>query len=155
MDYFAGLDISMDESHVCVLDREGEVIYEGKTASTAQAIAVELAKAPSCGRIVFETGPNGPDLVPRAQPARPSRGLCRSLPAMLAPDNLPGADIINRLRIEWRQVQLAASLANIVINLSADQEFVWLENRPSVCAGYVHFGRSRADWRCRSDRRSP
>jgi hypothetical protein len=23
MDYFAGLDISMDETHVCVLDREG------------------------------------------------------------------------------------------------------------------------------------
>jgi transposase len=26
MDYFAGLDISMDETHVCVLDREGEVV---------------------------------------------------------------------------------------------------------------------------------
>ena len=24
MDYFAGLDISMDETHVCVLDREGK-----------------------------------------------------------------------------------------------------------------------------------
>ena len=28
MDYFAGLDISMDETHVCVLDREGVVVYE-------------------------------------------------------------------------------------------------------------------------------
>ncbi len=44
MDYFAGLDISMDETHVCVLDREGGVVHEGKTASTAAAIAVELAK---------------------------------------------------------------------------------------------------------------
>ena len=35
MDYFAGLDISMDETHVCVLDREGVVVYESKTASTA------------------------------------------------------------------------------------------------------------------------
>src|SRR3984957_17499374 len=26
MDYFAGLDISMDETHVCVLDREGVVV---------------------------------------------------------------------------------------------------------------------------------
>ena len=34
MDYFAGLDISMDETHVCVLDREGAVAYEGKTTST-------------------------------------------------------------------------------------------------------------------------
>src|SRR5271155_2145987 len=56
MDYFAGLDISMDETHVCVLDREGVVVRESKTVSTAQAIADELMKAPSCSRIVFETG---------------------------------------------------------------------------------------------------
>jgi transposase len=62
MDYFAGLDISMDETHLCVLDREGEVIYESRTTSTAQAIANELAKAPSCLRIVFETGRMAPIL---------------------------------------------------------------------------------------------
>ena len=56
MDYFAGLDISMDESHVCLLDREGVVVHETMTASMAQAIADELARAPSCRRIVFETG---------------------------------------------------------------------------------------------------
>jgi transposase len=55
MEYFAGLDISMDETHVCVLDREGVVVRESKAASTA-AIAGELAKAPGCRRIVFETG---------------------------------------------------------------------------------------------------
>ena len=44
MDYFAGLDISMDETHVCVLDREGGVVHEGKTASTAAAIADESRK---------------------------------------------------------------------------------------------------------------
>jgi hypothetical protein len=32
MDYFAGLDISMDETHVCVLDREGVVVRESKTS---------------------------------------------------------------------------------------------------------------------------
>ena len=62
MDYFAGLDISMDETHVCVVDREGVVVHESKTASTAAAIAVELAKAPSCRRIVFETGRMAPIL---------------------------------------------------------------------------------------------
>ena len=56
MDYFAGLDISMDETHVCVLDREGMVVRESKAELTAQAVANELAKAPSCRRIVFETG---------------------------------------------------------------------------------------------------
>src|ERR1700678_2724655 len=62
MDYFAGLDISMDETHVCVLDREGVVVRESKTESTAQAIAGELSKAPSCCRIVFETGRMAPIL---------------------------------------------------------------------------------------------
>ena len=36
MDYFAGLDISMDETHVCVLDREGMVARESKTADSAR-----------------------------------------------------------------------------------------------------------------------
>src|SRR5271170_3329459 len=62
MDYFAGLDISMDETHVCVLDREGVVVHESKTASTAEAIAGTLLKAPSCRRIVFETGRMAPIL---------------------------------------------------------------------------------------------
>jgi transposase len=62
MDYFAGLDISMDETHVCVLDREGVVVRESKTASTAQSITDELAKAPACRRIVFETGRMAPIL---------------------------------------------------------------------------------------------
>ena len=56
------LDISMDETHVCVLDREGVVVHGSKTASTAEAIADELAKAPICRRIVFETGRMAPIL---------------------------------------------------------------------------------------------
>src|ERR1700727_2536631 len=62
MDYFAGLDISMEETHVGVLDREGVVGYESKSESTAAAIAIELSKAPSCRRIVFETGRMAPIL---------------------------------------------------------------------------------------------
>ena len=54
--------ISMDETHVCVLDREGVVVRESKTASTAEAISAELSKAPSCRRIVFETGRMAPIL---------------------------------------------------------------------------------------------
>ena len=52
----------MDETHVCVLDREGVVVRESKTESTAEAIAGELSKAPSCRRIVFETGRMAPIL---------------------------------------------------------------------------------------------
>jgi transposase len=49
----AGLDISMEETHVCVVDREGVVVHEGKSASTAEALAKELTKAPTYRR---ETG---------------------------------------------------------------------------------------------------
>jgi transposase len=38
------------------------IVHESKTASTAQAIADELAKAPSCRRVVFETGRMAPIL---------------------------------------------------------------------------------------------
>jgi transposase len=65
MDYFAGLDISMDETHVCVVDRDGAVVYECKSASTAEAIADTLSRAPSCSRIVFETGRMAPILFHR------------------------------------------------------------------------------------------
>jgi transposase len=60
--YFAGLDISVKETHLSVVDREGVVVYEGKSASMAEAIADELVKAPSCSRIVFETGRMAPIL---------------------------------------------------------------------------------------------
>jgi transposase len=62
MEYFAGLDISMEETRVCVLDRESAVVHEGKSASMTEAIAAELVKAPSCRRIVFETGRMAPIL---------------------------------------------------------------------------------------------
>jgi transposase len=62
MQYFAGLDVSMEETHVCVLDRDGVVIHEAKAASTSAAIMDELARAPSCRRIVFETGRMAPML---------------------------------------------------------------------------------------------
>ena len=61
MDYFAGLDISMDETHVCVLDREGAVVYEGKTASMARDRR-RAGEGPGCRRIVFETGRMAPIL---------------------------------------------------------------------------------------------
>jgi hypothetical protein len=31
MEYFAGLDVSMEETHLCVVDRDGKVILEART----------------------------------------------------------------------------------------------------------------------------
>ena len=62
MEYFAGLDISMNETHICVVDRNGKVALEAKAPSSPGAIAAELAKAPVTKRIVFETGRMAPAL---------------------------------------------------------------------------------------------
>ena len=45
MDYFAGL-ISMDETHVCVVDREGAVVHETGNGETWTTVRVpEMARA--------------------------------------------------------------------------------------------------------------
>ena len=62
MEYFAGLDVSMKETHVCVVDGEGEVVPETMTTTLPDAIAAALAKAPSCQRVVLETGRMAPTL---------------------------------------------------------------------------------------------
>jgi transposase len=42
MEYFAGLDISMAETHVCVMTENGVVIHNAKVPSTPADIAAEL-----------------------------------------------------------------------------------------------------------------
>ena len=87
MDYFAGLDISMDETHVCVLDREGVLVRESKTASTAEAIAGELAKAPTLSSHCVRDRTHGADPFSRIEPAWSPSGLRRE------PAGLPGAQV--------------------------------------------------------------
>ena len=62
MEHFAGLDVSMAETHVCVMTRNGAVIHNAKVLSTPADIAAELAQVPACQRIVFETGRMAPML---------------------------------------------------------------------------------------------
>ena len=87
MDYFAGLDISMDETHICVLDREGVVVRESKAASTAEAIAVEIVESAKLSSDRLRDGANGADPVSRVKPARLPRDLRRE------PAGLPGAQV--------------------------------------------------------------
>ena len=56
MEYVAGLDISMKDTHICVMDRDGRIVLEAKAVTSPAAIAAELAKAPAPQRIIFETG---------------------------------------------------------------------------------------------------
>lgn len=62
MEYFAGLDVSMEETHICVLDRDGTLIREGKARSSPGAINDFLSAGPTCTGVVFETGRMAPML---------------------------------------------------------------------------------------------
>ena len=84
MDYFACLDISMDETHVAFSTAKHIDQFRREQAeSTAQAVANELAKAPSCRRIVFETGQTEPILFHGLSQLDAVRGL-RGEPAGLS-----------------------------------------------------------------------
>jgi transposase len=50
MEYFAGLGVSMEETHVCVVDRDGKIILEARTPTAPKTIAAALAKGPPVER---------------------------------------------------------------------------------------------------------
>ncbi len=57
MDQFVGLDISMEDTSVCVVNQLGQVTYEGVVATKPEAIAKVLrAKGALAIKILFETG---------------------------------------------------------------------------------------------------
>ena len=58
MEQYVGLDVSQEQTSVCVVDGSGKVIWEGKCASTPEAIAATLrTRAPEAVRIGLESGP--------------------------------------------------------------------------------------------------
>lgn len=59
MKHFVGLDVSMKETAVCVVDEAGQRIWESSVPSTADAIAsIIRSKAPDLVRAAMETGPH-------------------------------------------------------------------------------------------------
>jgi transposase len=58
MDHFAGLDVSVKETSVCILDDAGKIVKEAKVASEPQALLEVLANpAYRFKRIGLEAGP--------------------------------------------------------------------------------------------------
>ena len=57
MELFVGLDVSQDESSACVTDGVGKIFWQGRCASTPEAIAAtRTARAPGAVRVGLETG---------------------------------------------------------------------------------------------------
>ncbi len=59
---YAGLDVSDKQSHICLVDGAGEVLWRGRCATDPDVIAKTLAKhtaklAAVLSRAVLETGP--------------------------------------------------------------------------------------------------
>lgn len=55
---YVGLDVSMEETSVCVLDESGSAVWEGKVVSEPDAIVRALCRhAPEARKVGLETGP--------------------------------------------------------------------------------------------------
>ena len=58
---YVGLDISLADTHVCVIDDTGKELFQGATSSDPDALAEMIEKhAPNCERIAVETGATTP-----------------------------------------------------------------------------------------------
>src|SRR5580693_7660791 len=58
MEYYVGLDVSLKQTSVCVVDQSGAIVREGVVDSDPELIAAFVrSKAPEALRIGIETGP--------------------------------------------------------------------------------------------------
>lgn len=57
MEQYVGLDVSMEETSVCIIDKNGAVIFEGEVLTQPEAIAALLRqRAANVVRVAFEAG---------------------------------------------------------------------------------------------------
>ena len=78
MDHFAGLDVSVKETSVCILDDAGKAVKEVKVASEPQALLKVLGKS----RLPFQADRTGSRAViamavQRSRQSRVASDLCR------------------------------------------------------------------------------
>jgi transposase len=58
MKQYVGLDVSLEQTAVCIVDEQGKALWRGKCASTPEAIAAVVnVRAPHVERIGLESGP--------------------------------------------------------------------------------------------------
>ena len=58
MEYYAGIDVSLEQSSVCVVDAKGQIVREAKVASEPEAVVRFFRQVGvSITRIGLEAGP--------------------------------------------------------------------------------------------------
>jgi transposase len=58
VEQYVGLDVSLEQTAICVVDGGGKTLWQGKCASTPEAIAAAVrGRAPEAVRVGFESGP--------------------------------------------------------------------------------------------------
>lgn len=133
MTYFAGLDVSLEETSLCVVDEAGTVVREGRVVSEPAAIAAWFRQIGlSIERLGLEAGPLSPwlhrELVAMGLPA-----ICietrrmRSATQLMAvkTDRLDARVIAQAMRVGWYTV--------VHVKSDASQELrVLLRNRKTV-----------------------
>jgi len=62
MKHYAGLDLSMETTHICIVDADGRKIGAQSVDSTPEAIAAELERYGAVERAVIETGRMTPSI---------------------------------------------------------------------------------------------
>src|SRR5215471_4010168 len=110
MDHFAGLDVSVKETSVCILDDAGRIVKEVKVASEPQALLKVLGNPTyRFKRIGLEAGP-----------------LSQWLFSALAEAELPGA--LLKLLHRWREEAEKAGrrIERIAVAFEAGRDGFWL-----------------------------
>lgn len=112
MKYFAGLDVSMEETSICVVDETGAVVREGRVASEPGAIVAWLeGTGLSVARLGLEAGPLSPwlhsGLVASGLPAicietRRMRGA--TILMAVKTDRIDAQSIAQAMRVGWYTV---------------------------------------------------
>ena len=58
MDQYVGLDVSLEQTSICVVDDNGKPLWQGKCASTPEMLIAAIHRhAPQVARVGLESGP--------------------------------------------------------------------------------------------------
>ena len=125
MKYFAGLDVSMEETSICVVDETGAVVGEGRVASDPGSIVAWLeGTGVSVARLGLEAGPLSPwlhsGLVAAGLPAicietRRMRGA--TILMAVKTDRIDAQSIAQAMRVGWYTVVHVKSVGSQELRL--------------------------------------